>query len=78
MIWLETLVVALIVGASLLFSAWRLTPARYRPRAIDRLAPAARNGHGWLGRLRQSSLAELSGGGCGACSHNRLRELRRR
>ena len=67
----QTVTVAVIVAFCLLYSAWRLTSARFHLRLIDLLGgliggPAPR----WLGSWRNSVLNKLSAGGCGTCSSN--------
>ena len=73
---LEIVVVAVIVAAAALFSAWRLMPARYRLWLIDRLVPGARNSGTWLGRLRREVQAEALDG-CHACLRGSARAPRR-
>ena len=68
---LQNIVVAALVLASVLYSAWRLTSARFHLRVIDVLGhsfgdPGARP-EGWVARLRNRELSKL-GGSCGACS----------
>ena len=67
---LETAVVALIVLASILCSAWRLTSARLHLRAIELLGSIVGNAPGgWVDSLRSRALAKMSGG-CGTCASN--------
>ncbi len=75
---LETLAVAVIVAASVLYSAWRLTSARFHLRVIELLEGwTGSYSPRWLGSLRNSVLGKLSGGGCGTCSSNaKARQLR--
>jgi hypothetical protein len=71
---IEAAAVALIVLASALYSAWRLTSARFHLRVIDSLGGVL--GHPeWLGTLRQNTLNKLSGG-CGSCATNVTRARR--
>lgn len=72
---LEVVVVAVIVAAAALFSIWRLLPVRQRLRLVDRLAPRAVNGTGWLGRVRRKLQEELTHG-CGACAAGTARTHR--
>lgn len=69
---LQSILVAVIVGACVIYSAWRLTSVRVHLRVIDVLgafgAGEARP-DGWLSRLRNRELSKL-GGSCGACSSN--------
>jgi hypothetical protein len=69
---LQSILVAVIVGVCVIYSAWRLTSVRVHLRVLDVLgafgASEARP-HGWLGRLRNRELSKL-GGSCGACSSN--------
>jgi hypothetical protein len=68
MVVLEYAVVALIVIGCAVSSAWRLMSARLRLRALETLAVIPGNPGGTLlARLRQKTLAQLSGG-CGACA----------
>jgi hypothetical protein len=65
---LQEVLVAVLVAACALFSAWRLLSARLRLRCLDALsalpgAPSVR----WLTALRQRTLSGL-GGGCGGCA----------
>jgi len=65
---LESLIVALIVIACAVFSVWRLLSARLRLRLIDALPRSLGAAErGWRGRIRQKTLASLSGG-CGTCA----------
>ncbi len=68
---LQNIIVAAIVLASMLYSAWRLTSVRFHLRVIDALGHSFgdRSAHpdGWLARLRNRELSKL-GGSCGACS----------
>ena len=65
---LQEVLVAVLVTACALFSAWRLLSARLRLRCLDALAalPVARTAR-WLAAARQRLLAGL-GGGCGGCA----------
>lgn len=65
---LQTLVVAIVVAASSLYAAWRLTPARTRYRLLSTLNPDTRSPIGrWLAGLKNKAAAELTHG-CGACA----------
>lgn len=65
---LERVLVALIVGASLLYSLWRLTPARSHLFVIDLLGRIPGDiGTAWSDRLRKRVLSG-GGAGCGGCS----------
>jgi len=66
-LWQEVLV-AVLVAASALFSAWRLASVRARLAALEALGslPLVRNA-AWLAMLRQRTLAGL-GAGCGGCA----------
>jgi len=65
---LEQVLVALIVGASILYCLWRLTPARAHLFAIDLLRRIPGDiGAAWSDRLRKRVLSG-GGGGCGGCS----------
>ena len=67
---LQSILVALIVGACVIYSAWRLTSVRVHLRVLDVLgAVGEARPEGWLGRLRNRELSKL-GGSCGACSSN--------
>ena len=67
---LEEGLVALLVAACAVFSAWRLLSPRLRLRVLD-LASAmiGKAGNPWIPKLRGRTLAKL-GGGCGSCAHN--------
>jgi hypothetical protein len=65
---LEYALVALIVVGCAISSAWRLMSARLRLRLLKAIPEAVANASGgWVMRLRQKTLGQLSGG-CGACS----------
>jgi hypothetical protein len=64
---IETTIVALIVVASVIYSAWRLTSVRFHVRVID--AVGRMSSAGWIARLRNRELTKL-GGACGSCSAN--------
>jgi hypothetical protein len=67
----EEILVTAIVAASVVYSAWRMTSARVHLRVLDAVGHLLGNSSvSWLGSLRSSVLAKLSGGGCGACSSN--------
>ncbi len=61
---LQSIIVAAIVIASVLYSTWRLTSVRFHLRVIDVLSARP---DGWVARLRNRELSKL-GGSCGACS----------
>jgi hypothetical protein len=67
----QDLLVAIIVVASAVFSAWRLMSPRLRLRTLDLIVPVAtRLGAGsTVSRLRSRVTGQLAAG-CGACSHN--------
>jgi hypothetical protein len=65
---LQSILVAIAVGACALYSAWRLLPTRLRLRvlaALERLPGAVTAP--WLARLRSRTLAQLAGG-CSGCA----------
>jgi hypothetical protein len=65
---LQTLLVTLIVIVSVVFAAWRLSPARARLRLLDRLKPDTAHVWGrWIARLRKGVAEELMHG-CSACA----------
>jgi hypothetical protein len=65
---LQQLAVGLLVIGCALFSAWRLSSARARLRALEALGalPGIR-GAAWLATLRRRTLAGL-GSACGGCA----------
>jgi hypothetical protein len=65
---LQVVLVAVVVGACILYSAWRLASLALRLRLLDALArlPGAR-GATWLGVLRARTLARLQSG-CAGCA----------
>jgi hypothetical protein len=65
---LQEILVAVLVAACVLFSAWRLAPLSARLRLLAALAalPALRTSR-LLARLRQHTLARQAGA-CGGCS----------
>ena len=67
---LQEVLVAVLVTACALFSAWRLLSARLRLRCLDALAalPGARTAR-WLTAARQRALSGL-GAGCGGCAQH--------
>jgi hypothetical protein len=69
---LQELLVAIIVAACTIFSAWRLMSPRLRLRTLDLITPVAmRLGAGsTMSRLRTHVTAQLAAG-CSACSHNK-------
>jgi uncharacterized protein DUF6587 len=65
---LQTIIVAVIVLASAVFAAWRLSPARVKLRLLDRMKPDT--AHVWgrfVARLRRGVAEELTHG-CSACA----------
>jgi hypothetical protein len=66
---LQSVVVIVLVAASLVLSLWWLTPARARLWVLDHLLPANAT-RGPLVRLRRALLARQQVGGCGACRAN--------
>jgi hypothetical protein len=72
---LQALIVAILVTASIILSAWRLSPAKLRLRFLERVAPRSTNA--FVSRLRGKALAELSQG-CGACAPTRTPAAPRR
>jgi hypothetical protein len=67
---LQSILVALMVIACAIYSAWRLTSARFHLRVIEVLGAfggGAVRPDGWIGRLRSRELSKL-GASCGACS----------
>jgi hypothetical protein len=69
---LQSILVVVIVGACVIYSAWRLTSVRVHLRVIYVLgafSAGETRPDGWLGRLRNRELSKL-GGSCGACSSN--------
>lgn len=69
MLALQSVIVILLVAASLVLSAWWLTPARRRLWVLNHLVSADAT-RGPLVRLRQALLAQSQIGGCGACKAN--------
>ena len=65
----ESLLVGLIVTVCAIFSVWRLMSIRLRLKTLEVLSalPASAGG-AFAAKLRQKTLANLSGG-CGACQH---------
>ena len=63
----ETVVAGLIVIVSVIYSAWRLTSARFHLRVIDALGGIS--SASWVARLRNRQLAKL-GSACGSCAAN--------
>ena len=72
---IEALIVAFLVTASILLSAWRLAPAKLRLKFLEMIAPRSTNA--FVARLRGKALAELSSG-CGACAPTRTPAAPRR
>jgi hypothetical protein len=67
---LQTLIVAVIVLASAIFAAWRLSPARLKLRVLDRMKPDTAHFWGrWVARRRRKVAEELMHG-CSACSRS--------
>jgi hypothetical protein len=65
---LQTLIVAVIVLASAAFAGWRLSPARFKLRLLDRMKPDTAHFWGrWVARRRRRVAEELMHG-CSACS----------
>ena len=65
---LQTLIVALIVLASAIFAAWRLSPARLKLSLLDRMKPDTAHLWGrWVARLRKGVAQDLMHG-CSACA----------
>jgi hypothetical protein len=65
---LQQLVVGALVIACALFAAWRLSTARLRLKALERLGRLpVLGGAAWLATLRRRTLAG-SGGSCGGCA----------
>ena len=63
-------VVLLLVGASAVYSLWRLLGVRQRLWLLDQLLPVARLAHvGWPARLK-ASLQMQALKGCGSCGAN--------
>ena len=70
---MQQIIVALIVVAALVFSVWKLMPARRRLRALISIdAWAARHPRlaGWRERSLQPRLLRAGGTGCGGCAAN--------
>jgi hypothetical protein len=70
---LQQIVVVLIVAAAVLFSAWKLLPARRRLQALlvlDRFAARRSTLKRWRDRVLAPRIAKASGGGCGGCAAN--------
>jgi cytochrome c553 len=65
----QTAIVILLVGLSILASIWWLTPARGRLWILNRLVSADTT-KGYLHRLRASLLNKAALGACGACKAN--------
>ena len=65
---LQQVLVAVLVTACALYSAWRLLSARLRLHCLDALAavPGVRTAR-WLTAARRRALSRL-GAGCGACA----------
>jgi hypothetical protein len=64
---LQAVVVALLVGACLIYSTWRLLSQRARLRALERLARVPGFARAaWLAALRARLVGGM--GGCGGCA----------
>jgi hypothetical protein len=71
----QNFIVAVIVLASAVFAAWRLSPARLKLRLLDRMKPDTAHVWGrWIARLRKGVAEELMHG-CGACARGPTRVL---
>jgi hypothetical protein len=71
----QNFIVAVIVLASAVFAAWRLSPARLKLRLLDRMKPDTAHVWGrWVARLRKGVAEELMHG-CGACARGPTRVL---
>jgi hypothetical protein len=66
---IEALIVALLVTGSIVFSAWRLSPAKMRLRVLEIVAPRSTNR--LVAKLRGKALAELTHG-CHACGQTQI------
>jgi hypothetical protein len=67
---LQTVIVALLVAAAMVFAAWRLAGGAARLRAIEallRALPAGTRGAGWLQGL---AARQRTATGCAACESN--------
>ena len=66
---LQGVVVAVLVGACALYSAWRLASLKLRLRALEALGslPPGLTAP-WLAALRSRTLAQLAGGGDGCAA----------
>jgi hypothetical protein len=65
---LQDIVVGVLVGGCVLFSAWRLATVRARLKVLEALEGLPALGRGaWLARLRAHTLAR-STAACGGCS----------
>jgi hypothetical protein len=65
---LQGVAVALLVTASIVFAAWRLSPARLKLRLLDRLKPDTASVWGRsVAHLRKGVAAQLMHG-CSACA----------
>ncbi|MEP7246673.1 MAG: DUF6587 family protein [Gammaproteobacteria bacterium] len=65
---LQTLIVAIIVLASSVFAAWRLSPARLKLRLLDSVKPDTAHVWGrWIAGLRAGVAGQLAHG-CSACA----------
>jgi hypothetical protein len=70
---MQQILVALIVVVALVFSVWKLMPARRRLRALIAIdAWAARHPSlaGWRERSLKPRLLRAGGTGCGGCAAN--------
>ena len=70
---MQQILVALIVVVALVFSVWKLMPARRRLRAliaIDTWAARHPSLAGWRERSLKPRLLRAGGTGCGGCAAN--------
>jgi uncharacterized protein DUF6587 len=75
---LQAIVVGVVVIASALFAAWRLSPLRLKLRVLDSMHPDTAHVWGrWVARLRKGVAEELTHG-CGACSHSSAKPPQKR
>jgi hypothetical protein len=70
MLFVQWTLVSLLVGASAVYSLWRLLGVRQRLWLLDQLLPVAQLAHvGWPARLK-ASLQMQALKGCGSCGAN--------
>lgn len=70
---MQHVIVALIVSVAVVFSVWKLMPARRRLRALVAIdAWAARHPglEGWRERSLKPRILRAGGAGCGGCAAN--------